>query len=307
MARKKVTIRDLQRKYEGGDALTMVTCYDYPSALIVDRAGLDMILVGDSLGMVVMGYESTVPVTMEEMLHHARMVTRGAKGCFVMGDMPFGSYEGDVREGVRNAQRFMKEAGVDAVKLEGGRDMAPVIGAITRAAIPVMAHIGLTPQSVSKLGGFRTQGRTAADAARLLDDALAVQEAGAFSVVLEAVTDRVASYITSQLKIPTIGIGAGPGTSGQVLVFHDMLGLFDRFQPKFVRRYAEIGQAMQQAFEAYREEVKGHQFPAPEHCHTIDDAEYDAFVQGITESQSDQTSSDETLTGLYGGGSAQRE
>lgn len=282
MTRKKVTILDLQRKRDAGEPITMVTAYDYPTALIVDRAGIDIILVGDSLGMVVLGYDSTVPVTMEEMTHHCRAVMRGVASTFVVGDMPFGSYEVSPTEAARNAIRLMKEGGgVDAVKLEGGVDIADSVRAITRAGLPVMGHIGLTPQTASRLGGYRVQGKTAGDARRLLDDALALQDAGAFAIVFEAVPDRVAAAITERLRIPTIGIGAGPGTSGQVLVLHDVVGLFERFLPPFVRRYAEIGQTMETALRAYDEEVRGRAFPLQEHCYTIDDSEFEAFVEGL--------------------------
>jgi len=282
MTRKKVTILDLQRKRDAGEPITMVTAYDYPTALIVDRAGIDIILVGDSLGMVVLGYDSTVPVTMEEMTHHCRAVMRGVTGTFVVGDMPFGSYEVSPVEAAHNAIRLMKEGGsVDAVKLEGGVDIADSVRAITRAGLPVMGHIGLTPQTASRLGGYRVQGKTAADAQRLLDDALALQEAGAFAIVFEAVPDRVAATITERLRIPTIGIGAGPGTSGQVLVIHDLLGLFERFLPPFVRRYAELGKTMEAALAAYHEEVHSRAFPVQEHCYTIDDTEFDAFMAGL--------------------------
>ncbi|MDQ1300522.1 MAG: 3-methyl-2-oxobutanoate hydroxymethyltransferase, partial [Chloroflexota bacterium] len=240
MSRKKTTILTLQEKKACGEPITMVTAYDYPSALAADRAGLDSILVGDSLGMVVLGYDSTVPVTMDEMLHHCKAVRRGAQTAFLIGDLPFMSYQADRAEAVRNAGRLLKEGGMDAVKLEGGRAMASTVSAISDAGITVIGHIGLTPQSTAKLGGYRVQGKTAADAQRLLEDAETLQAAGAAMIVLEMLPDRVAERISQALRIPTIGIGAGAGCDGQVLVLHDLLGLFDRFTPRFARRYAEL-------------------------------------------------------------------
>lgn len=277
----KVTILDLQQKKEAGRPLTMLTAYDYLGALLVDQAEVDMILVGDSLGMVMLGLDSTVPVTMEEMLHHTRAVARGARRAFLVGDMPFMSYQADSAEATRNAGRFLKEGGMDAVKLEGGEEIAATIAAIIRAGIPVMGHIGLTPQSVSKLGGYRVQGREAAAARRLLEDALALESAGCFSLVLEAVPAPVAEVISRRLRIPTVGIGAGPGCDGQVLVFHDLLGLFDRFTPKFVKQYAALNQTFRDAFVSFREEVESGQFPGPEHCYEMEEAELNAFLEEI--------------------------
>lgn len=279
--RKKVTILDIQNKKNRGEPITMLTAYDYPTALMVDRAGVDMILVGDSLSMVVLGYENTLPVTMDVMLHHAQAVRRGTKYAFLIGDMPFLSYEADTKEAVRNAGRFIKEAGMDAVKLEGGSDRADVIRAIVSAGIPVQGHIGLTPQALSKLGGFRVQGKDAASARRLLEDALALEEAGCFSIVLEAVPDRVAAVITQHLKIPTIGIGAGPACDGQVLVFHDLVGMFDRFTPKFCKKYVDFFSLASVALEQYCNEVRARTFPAPEHCYTITDDEFNKFAAGL--------------------------
>jgi 3-methyl-2-oxobutanoate hydroxymethyltransferase len=281
MERKKVTILNLQAKKNRGEPITMLTAYDYPMALAVDRAGVDMILVGDSVAMVVLGHTSTVPVTMDEMIHHARAVSRAAKAAFLVGDLPFLSYQADRVEAVRNAGRFLKEAGMDAVKLEGGQEMADTVRAIVNAGIPVMGHIGLTPQSVSLLSGYRVQGRTAADARRLLDDALALEAAGCFSLVLEMVPDRVAQTISRQLRIPTIGIGAGVGCDGQVLVAHDLLGLFDRFTPRFVRQYANLYEQMTQAFAAYHQDVKSGAFPATEHSFTMEDAEWERFLTTV--------------------------
>ncbi len=276
--RKKVTTHTLRAKKERGEPITMLTAYDYPTALAIDRAGVDAILVGDSLGMVVLGYDTTLPVTMDDMLHHARAVARGAKTAHLIGDMPFMSYQVSPQEALRNAGRFLQEAGMDAVKLEGGRDMAATIETIVAAGIPVMGHLGLTPQSVHQLGGFKAQGKSAAAAKRLVEDAHILEEAGCYAIVLEAIPDRLAELISHRLRIPTIGIGAGAGCDGQVLVTHDLLGLFDRFTPKFVKRYAAIHAEMSRAFAEYIAEVQSHQFPAPEHAHQIDDAEFRALL-----------------------------
>lgn len=283
MSRPKLTLLDLQKKRDRREPIVMVTAYDYPSAMLAENAEVDIVLVGDSLGMVVHGLESTVGVTMEMMVLHCAAVMRTKSNAFVVGDMPFGSYEVSVEEGVRNAFRLMKEGGVDAVKLEGGAERANVIRAIVEAGIAVQGHIGLTPQSVSKLGGFKVQGKTAPSARKLLQDALALQAAGCFSIVLEAVPDRVAAYITEQLTVPTIGIGAGAGCSGQVLVWHDMLGLFARFQPKFSKQYVDVGAAITEALKAYAAEVRAAQFPAREHVFTIKDEEWNAFTVSVTE------------------------
>jgi 3-methyl-2-oxobutanoate hydroxymethyltransferase len=271
MDRKKVTIQDLQAKTDKGERFTMVTAYDYPTAVIVDKAGIDAILVGDSLAMVVLGLPNTVSVTMDEMLHHCRAVARGAHYTLLVGDMPFMSYQVDVKEAVRNAGRFLKEGAMDVVKLEGGATMAPVARAIVDAGIPVMGHIGLTPQTQSKLGGFKVQGKDASAAQQIIDDALALEEAGCFSIVLEAIPDRLATLISDRLSIPTIGIGAGPGCDAQVLVTHDMVGLFDRFTPKFVKRYVNIHEQMVGALQQYKADVEAGEFPGPEHCFTIKD------------------------------------
>jgi len=269
MADKKVTIVDLQRKKEAGEAITMLTAYDYPTGVLVDRADIDIILVGDSLAMVVLGYENTVCVTMDEMLHHCRAVARGAKKPLLVGDMPFMSYQVDAREAIQNAGRFLKEGSMDVVKLEGGRDMAPTVKAIVDAGIPVMGHIGLTPQSISKLGGYRVQGKDVATAKALIDDALALEEAGAFSLILEAIPSPVAEIISDRVSIPTIGIGAGPHCDGQVLVIHDLIGLFDRFVPRFVKKYADIFPTIIEALNEYRQDVIGRSFPGPEHSYPM--------------------------------------
>jgi 3-methyl-2-oxobutanoate hydroxymethyltransferase len=234
--RKKITILDLKKKYNSNIPITMVTAYDYTTAKMVDESGIDMILVGDSLGMVMLGYDSTVPVTMDEMLHHSKAVARGTKSAFLVGDMPFGSYEPhEPSLAIRNALRFLKESGMDAVKIECGKEMKKTIQSIVESGIPVMGHVGLTPQRISALGGFRVQGKTVESAQKVLEDALELQEAGCFSLVIESVPEPLAQYITKKLRIPTIGIGAGKYTSGQVLVYHDMLGMYSNFTPKFVK------------------------------------------------------------------------
>lgn len=279
--RKKVTLLDLFRKKDEGQPITMITTYDYPSAQAVDRAGLDIAFVGDSYGMVVLGYPSTVPVTMEEMLIACRAVARGAQFPFLLGDMPFMSYQVSAEDAVRNAGRFVKEAGMDGVKLEGGRSVAPIARAITNAGIPVMGHIGLTPQNVTQLSGWRTQGTTAASARALLDDAIALEEAGCFAIVLEKVPDRVAKLITERIGIPTIGIGAGPHTSGQILVLHDVLGYYDKFMPKFAKRYANLHATIGDAVARYKAEVESRAFPGPEHVFAIGDAEFDELLASL--------------------------
>lgn len=277
-SRQKMTTATFRQKKRKGEPITMLTAYDYPTALIMDRVGVDAILVGDSLGMVVLGYENTLPVTMEEMLHHCRAVSRGAHFALLIGDMPFMSYQVSPVEAVRNAGRFLQEASMDAVKLEGGRERAETIRSIVNAGIPVMGHLGLTPQSVHQLGGFKAQGKTASAAGRLFEDAIILQEAGCFSLVLESVPAQLAEHITRNLDIPTIGIGAGPGCDGQVLVTHDLLGLFDRFTPKFVRKYASIYAEMERAFREYVGEVESRVFPAPEHTIYMTDQEWQMFL-----------------------------
>jgi 3-methyl-2-oxobutanoate hydroxymethyltransferase len=281
--RKKVTTLTFRRKKQAGEPITMLTAYDYPTALAIDQAGLDSILVGDSLGMVVLGYSSTLPVTMEDMLHHCKAVARGACYALLVGDMPFMSYQADINEAVRNAGRFLQEGGMEAVKLEGGRERVGAIKAIVTAGIPVMGHLGLTPQSVNQLGGYRLQGREADSARRILEDALILQDAGCFSLVLESVPARLASLVSQRLQIPTIGIGAGAGCDGQVLVTHDMLGLFARFTPKFVKQYANLHQEMAKAFRQYRQEVEQCEFPGEAHSREMLDDEWRLFLAEITE------------------------
>ncbi|MBW1721776.1 MAG: 3-methyl-2-oxobutanoate hydroxymethyltransferase [Deltaproteobacteria bacterium] len=265
MDRKKVTIAELHQKKVSGQKITMMTAYDYPTAALVDEAGIDTILVGDSLGMVVLGYESTVPVTMDEMIHHCKAVTRAVKGAFVVGDMPFMSYHASVEKAIENAGRFIKEAACDCVKLEGGSEMAPVVQAIVRAGIPVCAHIGLTPQTATMLSGFKVQGKDAESAKALVQSAEDLEEAGAFMIVMECIPDLLASKITRKLRIPTIGIGAGKDCDGQVLVYHDLVGLFERFTPKFVKQYINLAPKIREALAKFKAEVEEGSFPGPEH------------------------------------------
>ncbi|MCW5874880.1 MAG: 3-methyl-2-oxobutanoate hydroxymethyltransferase [Anaerolineales bacterium] len=279
--RPKVTTRTFRQMKKDGQPITMLTAYDYPTALAQERAGVDAILVGDSLGMVVLGYPNTLPVTMEDMLHHCKAVARGAQTPMLIGDLPFMSYQVSVQQAVANAGRFLQEASMDAVKLEGGQERAEAVRQIVAAGIPVMGHLGLTPQSVNTLGGFRPQARTKSAARKLIEDALALQEAGAFSVVLESVPDRLAEWISKKLSIPTIGIGAGVGCDGQVLVTHDLLGLFDRFTPKFVKKYADLHTTMVDAFGVYIQEVQARSFPMDEHSVAIKDEAWDALLKEL--------------------------
>ncbi len=272
MERKKIMIGDLTKKKAEGKKITMLTAYDYPTAGAMDEAGIDIILVGDSLGMVVLGYDTTLPVTMDQMISHAQAVRRGAKYAFLIGDMPFMSYQASNEDAVRNAGRFLKEAGCEAVKLEGGIEALDRIKAIVNAGIPVMGHIGLTPQMISKLGGFKVQGKDLKSAQYLLDSAVALEKAGCFSVLFECMPSALAALITKKLSVPTIGIGAGPDCDGQVLVTHDLLGMFERFTPKFAKKYAALSAEMKRAFTEYARDVEGGKFPAEEHCFTMDEA-----------------------------------
>ena len=267
----KNTVLTLQKQKEEHDKIVMVTAYDYTTAKIMDEAGVNTILVGDSLGMVMLGYEDTLSVTMEDMIHHGAAVARGAKNALVVVDMPFMSYQTSVYDAVVNAGRLMKEGRANAVKLEGGVSVCPQIKAITDAGIPVMAHLGLTPQSINAFGGFKVQGKNEAAARKLIDDAKAVEEAGAFALVLECVPAKLAKIISEQLTIPTIGIGAGAGCDGQILVYQDMLGMFSDYTPKFVKRFAEVGSVMKEAFANYIKEVQAETYPAEEHTFKIDD------------------------------------
>jgi 3-methyl-2-oxobutanoate hydroxymethyltransferase len=275
---EKVTLQHLQAMKERGEPISMLTAYDYPTGLLLDQAGFEMILVGDSLGMVVHGFTNTLPVTMDMMLMHCQAVRRGVQRAFLVGDMPFMSYQASLEDAKRNAARLLAEGGVDAVKLEGGRHMVETVRGLVEIGIAVQGHIGLTPQSLSALGRFKVQGATLEIARRLIDDAKALEEAGAFSLVLEAIPARLAELITHLVKIPTIGIGAGSGCDGQVLVTHDMLGLYDRFTPKFVKTYANVAQVMRAAFEAYRDEVRARTFPADEHEFAIPDDVWETIV-----------------------------
>lgn len=257
----RVTIRDLSKMKSRGEKIAMITAYDYTSAIIVERAGIPIILVGDSLGHVVMGYDSTVPVTMEDMIHHIKAVMRGSEKAHVVGDLPFMSYQADIAEAIRNAGRLLKEGGCQSVKLEGGRAIADTVKKITQAGIPVMGHLGLTPQAVNQLGGYRIQGRTTKAAVELIDSAKALEEAGAYALVLEGVPKQLAQMITERLSIPTIGIGAGVNCDGQVQVFHDLLGLFDDFSPKHARKYANLSEIIQGAVSRYVSDVQEQTFP----------------------------------------------
>jgi 3-methyl-2-oxobutanoate hydroxymethyltransferase len=270
---QKATLQTLRDKVARGEKLVRLSANDYPTALLIDRAGFDMILVGDSLGMTALGYTSTIPVTMDEMLHHCKAVMRAVRHCFVIGDMPFMSYQVSIEEAVRNAGRLVKEGGVDAVKVEGGKEVAPVIRAIVNAGMVVSGHIGLTPQYAAQLGGFKVQGKSAEVARRLIEDARAIQAAGASIITLEAIPAPLAKIITEQLGIITMGIGAGPHTHGQSLVLHDVIGMFDRFRPKFVKQYANVGASITDAICAFKKEVEQGIFPAAENSYTMPEEE----------------------------------
>lgn len=267
----KNTVVTFQQMKEKGEKISMLTAYDYSTAKLEDEAGVTSILVGDSLGNVILGYEDTISVTMDDMVHHGAAVARGAKNALVIVDMPFMSYQTSVYDAVVNAGRLMKEGRAGAVKLEGGREVCPQIKAIVDAGIPVCAHLGLTPQSINAFGGFKVQGKTESAAKRLLEDAQEIQKAGAFAVVLEGIPRKLADLVTERLVIPTIGIGAGNGCDGQVLVYQDLLGMFSDFTPKFVKRYADIGKVMKDAFHQYIEEIQSGAFPGEEHEYKIDD------------------------------------
>lgn len=269
--RAPVTTASLREMKRNGKPIVMLTAYDYPSAKLADQAEVDMILVGDSLGMVVLGYDSTIPVTLEDMIHHTKAVTRGAQKAFVVTDLPFLTYHGSIEEGLRNAGRIMQEGLAKAVKMEGGKELAPLIRRCVQAGIPVVGHLGLTPQSVHQFGGYKVQGKTPEAAERLIEDALALEEAGAFALVLECVPHQLATLVSSKLSIPTIGIGAGKGCDGQVLVFHDILSFGGGKVPKFVKQYASIGQVIETAIRQYGEEVRQGRFPEAAHTFTMDE------------------------------------
>ncbi len=271
MSREKVTIATLLAKREKGEPITMVTGYDYPTARLQEAAGIDIILVGDSIAMTLFGLDSTLPMTMDVMIPHVQAVRRAAPAAYLVGDMPYMSYQVSIPEAIRNAGRYMAECGTDCIKLEGGINVAPTIKALVDATIPVMGHIGLTPQSVAQLGGFKSQGRDAGSALGVIRDARAVEEAGACMILVEAVPPEITRIITGRAKIPIISIGAGPHCDGQLLIVHDMLGWYDRFTPKFVKKYCDLSLVIKQAFEEYVSDVRSGAFPAPEHCYRIKD------------------------------------
>jgi 3-methyl-2-oxobutanoate hydroxymethyltransferase len=262
---KKVTVSTLYEMKHKGEKITMLTAYDYLTSALLDEIGVEVILVGDSLGMVVLGYETTLPVTMEEMLHHTTAVSRAARRSIVVGDMPFMSYQASVTEALHNAGRFLKEANAHAVKLEGGAEICGLVSKIVQTGIPVMGHLGVTPQSIHQLGGYNVQGQDARAAKKMLADAKALEDAGVFSIVLEKIPASLAQRITQSVNVPTIGIGAGPSCDGQVLVTQDLLGMFERFVPKFVKQYAQLGTEMRSAIKGYADEVKEGKFPGEEH------------------------------------------
>ena len=275
---RKLTIPDIRNR-KNATPIAEVTAYDYPWARLADQAGMDIVLVGDSLGMVVLGYTDTVSVTMEEMIHHTRAVVRGVEHALVVTDMPFGSCSSSIPAAIDNAVRILKEGRADAVKVEGGVTMAKTVAAMVAAGIPVQGHIGLTPQTATSLGGFKVQGKSAQAARQLIDDALALEAAGCFSIVLEAIPAPLAEHITGRLAIPTIGIGAGPDCDGQVLVIHDLVGLYDRFTPKFVKQYARINEPVGEALRKYREEVQNRAFPTAAHSFTMKAEEMDRLLK----------------------------
>lgn len=275
---RKLTIPDIRNR-KNATPIAEVTAYDYPWARLADQAGMDIVLVGDSLGMVVLGYTDTVSVTMEEMIHHTRAVVRGVEHALVVTDMPFGSCSSSIPAAIDNAVRILKEGRADAVKVEGGVAMARTVAAMVAAGIPVQGHIGLTPQTATSLGGFKVQGKSAQAAHQLIDDALALEAAGCFSIVLEAIPAPLAEHITGRLAIPTIGIGAGPDCDGQVLVIHDLVGLYDRFTPKFVKQYARINEPVGEALRQYREEVQNRTFPTAAHSFTMKAEEMDRLLK----------------------------
>jgi 3-methyl-2-oxobutanoate hydroxymethyltransferase len=277
--RKKVTLPTLFKKMTDGEPITMLTCYDYPTAYFQEQAGIDMVLVGDSLGMTMLGYESTLPVTMDDMIRHAQAVRRGTPNAWLIGDMPYMSYQPSVESAIRNAGRFMAEAGCDAIKLEGGVEMADRVAGIVAAGIPAMGHLGLTPQSMSALGGFRVQGRGALQAKKIIDNAKALEEAGAFAILLEMVPDRVCQIITERAEdCIIISLGSGPDAHGQLLIYHDMFGLYPRFKPRMAKVYADAGQVILNGLKQYVQEVTNKTFPQPENWFGIKDEEYDELL-----------------------------
>ena len=280
----RLTIKDLQDMKARGEKIPMMTAYDYTSGKLLEQAGIPLMLVGDSLGMVVLGYDSTVPVTMDDMLHHIKTVVRGTEKAHIVGDLPFMSYHAEVSEAIRNAGRILKEGGAQSVKLEGGQEMAETVNRIVKSGIPVMGHVGLTPQSVNQLGGYRVQGKTISDAIRLMEDTRALEEAGAYAVVLECVPAALAQMITDRLSIPTIGIGAGAGCDGQVQVLHDILGLFTDFLPKHARRYANLAETIQDAASQYISDVHLGKFPTDKESYKMSQSVLDELAGKVFES-----------------------
>lgn len=277
--RKKITLPALFKKVTEGEPITMLTCYDYPTAYFQEQAGIEMILVGDSLGMTMLGYDSTLPVTMDDMIRHSQAVRRGAPNAWLVGDMPYMSYQPSVESAIRNAGRFMAEASCDAIKLEGGVEMADRIRGIANAGIPAMGHLGLTPQSASALGGFRVQGKSAAQAKKIIDDAKALEEAGAFAILLEMVPDRIAALITERAEnCFIISLGSGPSAHGQLLIYHDMFGLYPKFKPRMAKVFGNAGEVIQQGLKQYAREVISGEFPQPENYFNIKDEEYQELL-----------------------------
>jgi 3-methyl-2-oxobutanoate hydroxymethyltransferase len=272
--RKRVTLGTLFAKREQRVPITMLTCYDYPTACFMEQAGIDILLVGDSLGMTVLGYDSTLPVTMDIMIAHAQAVRRGSPSAWLIGDMPYMTYQPSVESAIRNAGRFMAEAACDAIKLEGGKEVADRVEAVAKAGIPVMGHLGLTPQSVSALGGFRVQGRSAAQAKKIVDDARALEEAGAFAILLEMVPERVCALITERAGVPIISLGSGPNADGQLLIFHDMFGLYPKFTPRMARVYGDAGKIIADGLKQYAADVIDRDFPQRENWFTMKDEAY---------------------------------
>lgn len=279
--RKKVSIPVLYDKMAKGEKLVMLTAYDHPFGMYEDRAGVDIILVGDSLGMTVLGMDSTLPVTIDVMIPHAKAVRKGAPNAHVIGDMPYMTYQINKEEAIRNAGRYMSECEVDSIKLEGGRNVADTVRAIVDATIPVMGHIGLTPQSISQLGGFRAQGRTVDSALALIEDAKALEEAGVFATLVEAVPPPVAKIIAERSSVPIISLGSGPDCHGSCLIVHDMVGFFERFVPKFVKKYADVASVLTKAFEEYVADVHTGKYPAPEHCYGMKKEEVDRLMEAL--------------------------
>jgi 3-methyl-2-oxobutanoate hydroxymethyltransferase len=279
--RKKVSLPYLFDKYAKGQQITMLTCYDFPTAYLQEQAGVEMILVGDSLGMTILGYESTMPVTMNDMIPHAQAVRRGSPNAWLIGDMPYMTYQPSVETAIRNAGRFMAEAACDAVKLEGGREMADRVAGIVAAGIPCMGHLGLTPQSASSLGGFRVQGKDSARALRIVEDARILEEAGTYAILLEMVPDRVCQLITERAHVPIISLGSGPDANGQLLIFHDMFGLYPRFKPKMAKVYGNAGEVILNGLKQYVEEVQNQTFPQPENWFGMSDEVYEDLLKQL--------------------------